>query len=175
MAFDTYMFIDKPGGGTVIEGEATATGLTPATGWFEVMSFSWGASNPVTVGPSSGGISGGRVSISSFNIMKKSDKSSPLIFMSCCNNEHYGSVKICCRKGTGGSGGQQVFLQYTFTDCMVESIQWSGSGGGDDTPTESLSLAFAKTEIATFLQDTATGQMSAGPQAMWDQTKVSQK
>ena len=30
---------------------------------------------------------------------------------------------------------------------MVESVQWSGSSGGDDTPTESVSFAFAKVEI----------------------------
>ena len=42
---------------------------------------------------------------------------------------------------------QQVFLKYTFTDVMVESVQWSGSTGGDDTPTESVSLAFAKVAI----------------------------
>ena len=172
MAFDTYMYIDQPGGGTKIEGESTAKGLDPATGWFELMSFSWGASNPVTVGPSSGGISGGMVSISSFNVMKKSDKSSPLLLLASCNNEHFGSVKVVCRKGTGGSGGQQAFLKYTFTDCMVESIQWSGSGGGDDTPTESLSLAFAQCQIETFLQNTQTGQMTAGPQMSWDQTQV---
>ena len=35
------------------------------------------------------------------------------------------------------AGHSRSFLKYTFTDVMVESIQWSGSTGGDDTPTES--------------------------------------
>ena len=54
-------------------------------------------------------------------------------------------------------GGQKVFLEYDFTDVMVESIQWSGSSGGDDTPTESVSFAFAKVTIKYSLQDTVKG------------------
>ena len=40
---------------------------------------------------------------------------------------------------------------------MVESIQWSGSSGGDDTPTESVSIAFAKVKISYSKQADATG------------------
>ena len=39
--------------------------------------------------------------------------------------------------------------KYTFTDVMVDSIQWSGSPGGDDVPTESVSFAFAKNSRTT--------------------------
>ena len=57
------------------------------------------------------------------------------------------------RKAAGLDGGQQTFMKYTFTDVMVESIQWSGSSGGDDTPTESVSFAFAKVTIDYSKQD----------------------
>jgi type VI secretion system secreted protein Hcp len=56
---------------------------------------------------------------------------------------------------------------------MVESIQWSGSTGGDDSPTESVSLAFGKVAISYLKQDDATGAMSAAGDASWDLTKVS--
>ena len=36
---------------------------------------------------------------------------------------------------------------------MVESIQWSGSSGGDDTPTESVSFAFAKVKVTYSKQE----------------------
>ena len=78
-------------------------------------------------------------------------------------------------QGHGTSRQQQVFLQYMFTDVMVESVQWSGSTGGDDTPTESLSLAFAKVAIYYSKQDEATGAMSAAGNASWDLTKVRSK
>ena len=65
-----------------------------------------------------------------------------------------------------------MFLKYVFTDVMVESIQWSGSTGGDDTPTESVSLAFAKVAINYSKQDKETGAMAPAGDASWDLTKV---
>src|SRR5215467_11563998 len=113
MAFDTYMIID---GAKDVKGEATADGLTPATGWFEIFSFSWGASNPTTVGSGATGLAAGKVSVSSFNIMKKSEDSSPLLFQACCVGQHYPAAQIVMRKATGTAGGQKTFLQYDFTD-----------------------------------------------------------
>ncbi|HUA85474.1 MAG TPA: type VI secretion system tube protein Hcp [Bryobacteraceae bacterium] len=169
MAFDSYMIIDNA---STIKGEATATGLEPATGWFELFSFSWGASNPTTVGSGSQGLSAGKVSVSSFNVMKKSESSSPQLFQACCTGQHFPTAKVKMRKATGTSGKQEVFLEYDFTDVMVESIQWSGSSGGDDTPTESVSFAFASVSIQYYVQDSGTGGMAAGPVGSWDLTKV---
>jgi type VI secretion system secreted protein Hcp len=165
MAFDTYMQID---GGTVVVGEATASGIPK--GAFEIFSFSWGASNPTTVGTTGGGLSAGKVSVSSFNIMKKSEKSSPVLFGACCTGQHYKTAQVVLRKATGASGKQSTFIQYDFTDVMVESIQWSGSSGGDDTPTESVSFAFGKVKIAYNVQDSAAGTTSKGSEASWDLT-----
>src|SRR5690349_20481046 len=149
MAFDTYMSLDDA---AVVKGEATAKGLTPETGWFEIFSFSWGASNPTTVGTHATGLAAGKVSVSSFNVMKKSENASPLLFAACCTGQHYKKAKVVCRKAAGTTGKQMVFLEYDFEDVMVESIQWSGSSGGDDTPTESVSFAFAKVAIQYNLQ-----------------------
>ena len=163
MAFDTFLDLGK----TII-GESTAKGFE---GKIEIYSFSWGASNPTTIGSASSGISGGKVSVSSFNVMKKTDKASALLFQSCCDGQHIDKVVVTMRKA-GGSAGQQIFLTYTFETVMVESIQWSGSSGGDDSPTESLSLAFGKCAIEYFMQD-KTGKMATAGQGMWDLTKVS--
>jgi len=165
MAFDTYLKITSPD----VNGEATADQHDQ---WIEIYSFSWGASNPTTVGSGSTGISAGKVSVSSFNIMKKTESSSCPLFAACCAGQHYGSAVVDMRKGTGVDGAQQTFLKYTFTDVMVESIQWSGSTGGDDTPTESVSLAFGKVAIEYSKQDTAAGGMAPAGNASWDLTKV---
>jgi len=165
MAFDTFMDLGKD-----IPGESTAAGFE---GKVEIYSFSWGASNPTTIGSGTSGVSAGKVSISSFNVMKKTDKASALLFQRCCEGEHIEKVVITMRKA-GGTAGQQVFLTYTFETVMVESVQWSGSSGGDDTPTESLSLAFGKVKIEYFQQD-KTGKMATAGQGAWDLTKVSSK
>lgn len=173
MAFDTYLIIED---GTTIKGDATAKGLDKpaATGWMEIFSFSWGASNPTTVGTAGAGLSAGKVSVSSFNIMKKSDNASPLLFSSCCNGQHFKAATVVMRKATGKAGGQGTFIQYDFTDVMIESIQWSGSTGGDDTPSESVSLAFAKVAITYFKQDTEKGTLTKGNVASWDLTAAAE-
>jgi type VI secretion system secreted protein Hcp len=162
MAFDTYLVIDG------IKGEAT--GLKEA---IEIFSFSWGASNPVTIGSSSGGASAGKVSISSFNIMKKTDAASTGLFLHCCQGSHIKKATVHMRKQTG-KGGQQDFLVYTFEEVFVDSIQWSGSSGGDDTPTESVSFAFAKVHIE-YKKQKPDGTLEAGGDAAWDITKVATK
>jgi type VI secretion system secreted protein Hcp len=164
MAFDTFLKISGPD----LKGEATAKGFE---GQIEIFSFSWGASNPTTIGSGPKGLSGGKVSISSFNVMKKTEASSAALFNACATGEHYDEALVTMRKA-GGKAGQQTFLTYKFSDVMVESIQWSGSSGGDDTPTESLSLAFAKVEITYFEQDSKTGGVKKAGQASWDLAKV---
>jgi type VI secretion system secreted protein Hcp len=162
MAFDTFLDIDG------VAGECTATGFE---GKIEIYSWSLGCSNPVTVGSGATGLSGGKVSISSFNVMKKTEKSSATLFSACCTGKHYDKATVTMRKATG-DGGQKPFLVYTFTDVMVESVQWSGSTGGDDSPTESVSFCFAKIEISYQVQDSKAGNVGSPVKASWDQTKV---
>ncbi len=161
MAFDTYVEL------TCIEGESTAKSLEKK---IEIFSFSWGASAPVSIGPGSSGISASRVSISSFNVMKKTDVASPKLFKACCTGDHINKMTVSMRKQTG-AGGQEVFLIYTFDEVMVESIQWSGSSGGDDTPSESVSFAFGKVTVEYKTQG-KDGKLAAGTPVVWDVTKV---
>ena len=110
----------------------------------EVMSFSWGASNPVTIGTAGGGAGAGKVSISSFNFMDRVQKSSPLLFLATATGEHIDNAIVSVRKA-GASGD---FYKLTLSPVFVESVQHSASEGGeDDTPTESVSLAFAKIDV----------------------------
>ena len=104
--------------------------------------------------------------------MKKTEDASPQLFMNCCTGQHIPKATILMRKATGKDTKQQTFLRYDFDDVMVDSIQWSGAAGGDDTPMESISFAFAKVSITNFKQDPAKGAMSKGSGATWDLTKV---
>jgi type VI secretion system secreted protein Hcp len=162
MAFDCYLDLKD------IPGEATAKGFEKK---IEIFSFSWGASAPVTVGPGTTGMSASRVSISSFNIMKKTDVASPKLFKATCLGEHIDNMTVSMRKQTG-VGGQDAFLIYKFEEVMVESLQWSGSSGGDDTPTESVSFAFAKVTFEYKTQGT-DGKLVAGTPVVWDVRTVS--
>ena len=165
MAFDAYLKIEN------VDGEVTAKGMEKTV---EIYSFSFGASNPTSVSSSGGaGMSAGKVSLSSFNFMKKLDKSSAPLFQACCTGKHFPKATLSLRKA-GGDAGQGVFLEYVLTQVFVDSIQWSGSTGGDDTPTESVSFSFSKIETTYFTVD-AKGSASKAGQAAWDVVKVSHK
>ena len=162
MAFDSFMWFE--GGSPAIEGETTDDTYSKSKA-FEIYSFSWGASNPVTVGSGGSGMGAGKVSISSFSVMKKTDNASPTLFKACCDGSHYPKSHVALRKA---GGKQTVYIQYDFEEVMIESVQWSGSSGGDDTPSESVSFAFAKVTVNYTPQKTdgTAGTLNA---FAWDQ------
>jgi len=98
--------------------------------------------------------------------MKKSDKASPKLFQHCAQGRHFPKATVVFRAAAGDNSLE--YLKYEFEEVFVESVQWSGSSGGDDRPTESLSLAFGKVEV-TYTPQTATGDPGAPVVASWDQ------
>ena len=162
MAFDSFMYFE--GGDPAIQGETTDSVLKSKKA-FEIYSFSWGASNPVTVGSAAEGMGAGKVSLSSFSVMKKTDNTSPTLFKACCTGTHYPSASVVLRK----AGGKPVdYIQYDFKEVMVESVQWSGSSGGDDSPAESVSFAYGEVTINYTPQKT-DGTAGTKNSAKWSQ------
>jgi type VI secretion system secreted protein Hcp len=160
MAFDA--FIKIPG----VDGESKRKGFEKQ---IEIGSFSLGASNPSTIG-SGGGGGAGKASLSSFNFMKRTDLASPLLFQKCCEGEHFDKVVVTLNKAGGKTAVD--FLKYEFEKVFIDSVQWSGSSGGDDTPMESVSLSFAKFSITYTAQndDATKGATKVG---QWDLATVS--
>jgi type VI secretion system secreted protein Hcp len=141
MAYDAFMWLE--GGAPECKGE-TQDKTYKAKGAFEIYSFSWGASNPSTIGSSSAGSGAGKVSISSFNIMKRTDSASAGLFLNCAKGQHFTAGHVVLRKA-GGTALE--YLTYDFEEVFVDSVQWSGSSGGDDTPSESVSFSFGKVDL----------------------------
>ncbi|MEW5931177.1 MAG: type VI secretion system tube protein Hcp [Gemmatimonadota bacterium] len=136
MAFDAFLKIEG------IDGESTRKGFEKQ---IELISFSWGASNPTTIGSSGPGGGAGKASVSSFNCLKITDAASPPLFQACCSGKHFPKAKVTLRKAGGESPVD--YLMYEFENVYIESVQWSGASGGDDRPTESLSLAFGRVTV----------------------------
>jgi len=159
VAFDTFLKLEG------VSGETTRKGFENQ---IEIYSFSFGASNPTTVGSGSTGMSAGKVSLSSFNIMKKTDVSSPTLFQTCCIGDHFKTAVVTLNKASGDKTTPLAFLKYDFEELFIESIQWSGSAGGDDTPTESVSFSFGKVTITYTPQSTTGGAAPKPAVASWD-------
>jgi type VI secretion system secreted protein Hcp len=161
MAFDAFLKIDG------VDGESTRKGFEKQ---MEIQSFNFGASNPSTVGAGGGGGGGGKVSVSSFNIMKRSDAASPLLFLACCQGDHYATAVVTLNKSAGKAPID--FIKYEFEEVYVDNIQWSGSSGGDDTPTESVSFSFGKVSV-TYTPQKPDGSKGSPAVGAWDLTLVS--
>ena len=163
MAYDAFMWL--VGGSPAVAGESTDKTFS-ANKAFQIYSFSFGASNPVNIGSAGAGAGAGKVSISSFNIMKQFDSASPGLFLNCAAGAHFTEAHVALRKAGGTA---LVYLQYDFFEVFVESVQTSGSTGGDDTPTESVAFAFAKMDMK-YTPQTTTGAAGTPIPASWNLT-----
>src|SRR5262249_20229592 len=126
----------------------------------EILSWSWGVSNPGSLSPA--GRPAGKPSISDISFMHGLDKASPLLLKACATGQHFKEASITRRKA---GKGQQEFLVIKMNDVIVTSVQESDGGG--DIPTESVSLAFAKVDVE-YRPQKADGSLDAGIHFKYD-------
>jgi type VI secretion system secreted protein Hcp len=158
MAVDIFMKIDG------IAGEAKDKGGKKHEGEIDVLSWSWGASNPGSSSTGGGGGTG-KVDVTDLNFTKFVDKSSPVLFLSCCNGKHHKDATLTMRK----AGETPLeFLTVKLTDVIVASIHQGGEHSSNDYPTESIALNFAKAEVIYKEQDEKGGQKGGDVVMGWD-------
>ena len=133
------IFLCDPGG--VIQGEATDD---RHKGCIDVLAWSWGVSLPVD--PT--GVGGtGAPNIQDLSFTKFIDKSSPILMQGSTAGTTFPKVELhsygtCC---------ETEYLKITMEEVFVTSFQTGGTGG-EDRPTENVSLNFAKIEYCyTFI------------------------
>jgi type VI secretion system secreted protein Hcp len=152
------MFLKMDG----VEGESTDNSHKSE---IELMSFSFGATQPGSAGHG-GGAGIAKVQVQDFHFTKYFDKASPKLFEACATGKHTPKVVLTCRKA---GGSQQEYLKVTLSEAIVSSIQNSGAGG-DSLPTESVTLNFSKIEIEYKPQD-EKGGLGGVVKAGWDLSK----
>ncbi len=109
----------------------------------EIQSFSWGVSNPSSVGHGTG-MGTGRCTISSLNFMKEMDMASCKLFFKCAGGDHIDEATLTVRK----SGGTTPLEYYKLSlkQVFVDSMHWTGASGGGQV-NESFSLSFNEVGI----------------------------
>ncbi len=160
MAFDAFLKI------ATVPGESTDD---KHKDWIEVLSYSWGLSQPHAGSRSSGGAAAAeRVNLQDLSIVKTLDKASPKLFLSCCKGEHIPSVKLeLCR----ATGDKQKYQEYKLSDVIVSSVRPGGSAhGGEQLPLEEVSFNFGKIELTYTETDHKTGKPKGDVKAHWDTT-----
>ena len=128
----------------------------------EVLSFSWGISNPASHG-ASGGAGAGKATFQDLSIVHKIDKATPSLFAACATGEHLKDATITHRKA---GKGQQEYLVVRMDDVLVTSVSTS-VGVESDATAESVALAFAKVDLE-YKPQKADGSLDAGIHFKYD-------
>ena len=116
-----------------VVGDATAGGYEK---WIEVLSWSWGSSNPTTVGAGTG-LSAGKVSVADLSLMKVADSATPRLMDAVAKGVHFPTAALAIRR----SSDRFEYMRIRLEEVMVSSDQLSAGG---ERPAESISLSFAR-------------------------------
>jgi len=185
MAFDSYMQFIPAKSTTPIPGESqvkldfstdTLAKQSPALvqgSVFEIDDFSFDIEQVLNIGSQSSGAGAGKVTFNPYQITRKSDRVSPLLFMMCCAGQHFSQVSLCLRRAGGATTGSTMssgttFLRFDFALVAVKTISWSGSDG-DEAPKEEVTFEYGALKVSYQQQDVTGGAKGGVQSAQWNQ------
>jgi type VI secretion system secreted protein Hcp len=155
MAVDMFLKIDG------IPGESTDASHRDE---IDLLSYTWGESQPPTAGGAGGGGAGGRVAMQDFHFVMRANKASPKLFLACAAGAHIRNAILTVRR----PGENPVeFIKWTFTDITVASYQTASNVPTGEPPTDQVSLRFAKIEVE-YRAMRPDGSLDAPIKAGWD-------
>lgn len=150
-----------------IDGDVTVKGREK---WIEILSFSWGASNPGAAAHGAGGGGGaGKVVVHDLNFVHAVDKASPKLLRAVCDGRHFQSATLSVVDSNGG-GGQDAtgapresdFLIIKLQDILVSSVRPGANAATDDRPLEEVSFNYSKLSVNYTALDGEVVQGSCG-------------
>jgi type VI secretion system secreted protein Hcp len=131
-------------------------------GEIDVLSFSWGMSQSGSMHISGGGGTG-KVNVQDMSVVKYLDKASTVLMQKCSTGKHFPKATLTCRK----AGDKPVeYLIVTMEEVLVTNVSAGGSRG-DEVPTESVSLNFAKVKVK-YTPQKADGSAGASSELGYD-------
>ena len=129
----------------------------------EVLSWSWGISNPVDA-RAGAGKGAGKANFHDLNFMHSVDKASAVLMTKCATGEHIKEGTLVSRKA---GKGQQEYLIVKLKEVFVSSVQPSGSS---EHPMESVSLVFGHIDLE-YKPQKDDGSLDAGVHFIYDLLK----
>jgi len=118
MAIDMFLKVDG------VTGESKDSNHT---GWTDITSFSWGATQPGNMSVGGGG-GAGKVTFNDLNVDAKIDKSVTALLKYCASGKHLSKVELSICK----AGGSQIeYARITLEDVLVTKVDYNGANDGD--------------------------------------------
>lgn len=157
MAVDMFLKLDG------IDGESQKD---KAQGWIELESFSWGTTNE-SLARHGSGMATGKADFAPIHIRKIVDKSSPKLFLACCQGTHIKTGTLQIRQTTGANT-TEVYLQIDLDTATVDSYTLGQDGNGGKA-SEQVSLGYSKINYKYWPQG-KDGKPGSVIPAGWDVT-----
>jgi type VI secretion system secreted protein Hcp len=130
--------------------------------WIEVQNWSWGVDNPASFAVGQGG-QATQAHIAAVNIQKSCDAASVALFKASTTGKHIPKATLSCMKLDGDT--RVEYLKIDFTDLMISSLQWSGSGN-EHMVHEHVPLVFAEFKPSYVLQKARCSRIRAAAAAL---------
>jgi type VI secretion system secreted protein Hcp len=174
MAIDSYMSFLQSDGSTYLQGESqvqitadSPLGTDIKVGYvFEIDDFSFDVEQVLNIGSQSSGAGAGKITFNPYQITRKTDRASPILFQMCCSGMHFQQVSLFLRRAGGATTGATIasgttFLRFDFALVAVATISWSGADG-DEACKEEVTFQYGALQIRYQQQD-VTGLAKGGP------------
>ena len=134
-------------------------------GELDLMSFSFGVQQPVTIGSASSGGGTGKSQFQELTITKRVDSSSAKLFLACASGAHYTEATLTCRRA---GGTQAEYLKIKLETVFISKYE---IGGGEDNtntlPVDKISLNYGKISY-NYKAQNADGSEGANTMTGWD-------
>jgi type VI secretion system secreted protein Hcp len=135
--------------------------------WTDILSFSWGATQPGSMSTGGGGGSG-KASFNDLHIVARIDKAAPAVMKHCAAGKHLSKIELSICK----AGGTQIeYSKITLDDVMVTSVQLSGDNTATSADPEYVlvNYAFQAAKVTQqYWEQTDKGGKGAESQVSWD-------
>jgi type VI secretion system secreted protein Hcp len=128
-------------------------------GEIEVLSWSWGVTNPAKVTGSGAGA--GKATFHDLSFTHKIDKASPFLMKGCATGQHLKEATITHRKA---GKGQQEYLVIKMNDVVITSVAEDDS---KESGYETVSMVFAKVDLE-YRPQKSDGSLDAGIHFKYD-------
>ena len=116
-------------------GKLAAGSLTLDGSTYDVLSWSWGASQTIT-DTTGGGGGTGKVQLQDLHFVTRTSAASSKLFQACAQGKHLKDATLLIVDEKGAA-----VAELKLTDVLVSSFQTGGTGG--EVPMESISLNYA--------------------------------
>jgi len=170
MAADNFIWFPEAASGGLLSGTGGDKPKGETTdNWFkkldalELLSASFGVGQAETTGSFATGAGAGKVKFEEFQVEKFIDLASAPLYAACCAGAHFPTVMLATRK----SGGDPLlYVQFMFRMVFVTNIAYSGFGGGEESPKETIKFKFGALGLQ-YIQQLPSGQPGTKLASYW--------